>query len=85
MTRDLEEGNPSHSFRIPVAIVAILFMLFSIYAITAGTNWDSRLISETLNQEHQTEAGKIFFVDFQDTTNLVSPPQDKKERRNSQI
>ena len=63
MTRDLEEGNPSHSFRIPVAIVAILFMLFSIYAITVGTNWDSRLISETLNQEQQTEAGKIFFAD----------------------
>ena len=63
MTRDLEEGNTSHSFRIPVAIVAILFMLFSIYAITVGTNWDSRLISETLNQEQQTEAGKIFFAD----------------------
>tara|TARA_Y100000814_G_scaffold279682_1_gene242508 strand:+ start:112 stop:342 length:231 start_codon:yes stop_codon:yes gene_type:complete len=38
-------------------------MLFSIYAITVGTNWDSRLISETLNQEQQTEAGKIFFAD----------------------
>ena len=62
MTRDLEEGNPSHGFRIPVAIVAVIFMLFSIYAITAGTNWDSRLISETLSQEQQNEAEKIFFT-----------------------
>ena len=62
MTRDLEEGNPSHGFRIPVAIVAVIFMLFSIYAITAGTNWDSRLISETLKPEQQMEAEKVFFT-----------------------
>ena len=34
MTRDLEEGSTSHSFRIPVALVSLILMGVSIYAIS---------------------------------------------------
>ena len=61
MTRDLEEGNPSHSFRLPVAIVAIIFILFAYYVITQGTDWDGRLISENLDAEQQKVAATVFF------------------------
>ena len=63
MTRDLEEGNPSHSFRLPVAIVAIIFILFAYYVITQGTDWNGRLISENLDAEQQKDAAKVFFKD----------------------
>ena len=61
MTRDLEEGNPSHSFRLPVAIVAIIFILFAYYIITQGTDWNGRLISENLDAEQQKVAATVFF------------------------
>lgn len=61
MTRDLEEGNPSHSFRLPVAIVAIIFILFAYYVITQGTDWNGRLISENLDAEQQKVAATVFF------------------------
>ena len=61
MTRDLEEGNPSHSFRIPVAIVAIIFILFAYYVITQGTDWNGRLISENLDADQQKVAATVFF------------------------
>ena len=38
MTRDLEEGSPSHSFRLPVAVISLIFMGLCIYAITQ-TEW----------------------------------------------
>jgi len=63
MTRDLEEGNPSHSFRLPVAIVAIIFILFAYYVITQGTDWNGRLISENLDAEQQKVAATVFFKD----------------------
>ena len=53
MTRDLEEGNPSHSFRLPVAIVALIFILFAY--------WNGRLISENLDAEQQKVAATVFF------------------------
>ena len=40
MTRDLEEGSPSHSFRLPVAISSLIFMGLCIYAITQ-TEWSN--------------------------------------------
>mgnify|MGYP001446729323 CR=1 FL=1 len=39
MTRDVEEANSSHAFRLPIAILSIVFMGISIYAIT-NTNWN---------------------------------------------
>ena len=61
MTRDLEEGNPSHSFKLPVAIVAIIFILFAYYVITQGTDWNGRLISENLDADQQKVAATVFF------------------------
>ena len=52
MTRDLEEGNPSHSFRLPVAIISLIFMGLCIYAITK-TEWP------TMNQELGA-SGEVF-------------------------
>ena len=39
MTRDVEQANSSHAFRLPIAILSIVFMGISIYAIT-NTNWN---------------------------------------------
>ena len=39
LTRDVEQANSSHAFRLPIAILSIVFMGISIYAIT-HTNWN---------------------------------------------
>ena len=39
MTRDVEQANSSHGFRLPIAFLSIVFMGISIYAITQ-TNWN---------------------------------------------
>ena len=39
MTRDVEEGNPSHRLRIPVAVVAALFMGVAIFVVVE-TRWN---------------------------------------------
>lgn len=47
LTRDLEQGSPTHSLRIPVALVSIILMILSIYSIRA-TSWNTwNTISET--------------------------------------
>ena len=43
MTRDLEDGSTAHNFRIPVALVALILMGVSIYAIS-NTEWNLSLI-----------------------------------------
>ena len=40
LTRDLEQGSPAHSLRIPVALVSIIFMILSIYSIRS-TSWNT--------------------------------------------
>ena len=39
MTRDVEEANSSHGFRLPIAILSVVFMGISIYAISQ-TDWN---------------------------------------------
>jgi NADH-quinone oxidoreductase subunit J len=39
MTGDVEEGSPSHSMKIPVAILAILFGALSIF-VSVSTDWN---------------------------------------------
>ena len=39
MTRDVEQANSSHGFRLPIALLSIVFMGISIYAITQ-TDWN---------------------------------------------
>ena len=39
MTRDVEQANSSHGFRLPIALLSIIFMGISIYAITQ-TDWN---------------------------------------------
>ena len=47
LTRDLEQGSPTHSLRIPVALVSIILMILSIYSIRT-TSWNTwNAISET--------------------------------------
>ena len=58
MTRDLEEGSTSHSFRIPVALVSLILMGVSIYAIS-NTEWNI-IGSETLNPDQMNQAAHVF-------------------------
>ena len=39
MTRDVEEANSSHGFRLPIALLSVVFMGISIYAISQ-TDWN---------------------------------------------
>ena len=39
MTRDVEEANSSHGFRLPIALLSVVFMGISIYAISQ-TEWN---------------------------------------------
>ncbi len=39
MTRDIDEGSPSHSFRIPVALISVIFMGLAIYVVS-NTDWN---------------------------------------------
>jgi len=39
MTRDIEEGNPSHRLSIPLAIISLLFMLVAIFVVVQ-TEWN---------------------------------------------
>ena len=51
LTRDLEQGSPTHSLRIPVALVSIILMILSIYSIRA-TSWNTwNAISKTPFEE----------------------------------
>ena len=56
MTRDLEEGSPSHSFRLPVAIISMIFMGLCIYAITQ-TEWS--IIGPELGDSSELFANSI--------------------------
>ena len=58
MTRDVEQGNVSHSFRLPVAVLAIIFMGISIYAITQ-TNWNL-LDANILSAKNQDSVLNIY-------------------------
>jgi len=58
MTRDVEQGNVSHSFRLPVAVLAIIFMGISIYAITQ-TNWNL-LDANILSAKNQDSVLSIY-------------------------
>ncbi|MCI0439697.1 MAG: NADH-quinone oxidoreductase subunit J [Chloroflexi bacterium] len=40
MTRDVEEGSPSHSLRIPVGVLAALFAAAAIF-VAVSTNWNT--------------------------------------------
>ncbi len=40
MTRDVEEGSPSHSLRIPVGVLAALFAAAAIFVVVS-TNWNT--------------------------------------------
>ncbi len=40
MTRDVEEGSPSHNLRVPVGIVAALFGAAAIF-VAVSTNWNT--------------------------------------------
>ena len=40
MTKDLEEGSAFHTMRMPLAIIAIIFMGLAIYSISS-TNWNT--------------------------------------------
>ena len=58
MTRDVEQGNVSHSFRLPVAVLAIIFMGISIYTITQ-TNWNL-LDTNILSAKNQDSVLNIY-------------------------
>ena len=58
MTRDLEDGSTAHNFRIPVALVALILMGVSIYAIS-NTEWNI-IGTETLNTDQMNQAADVF-------------------------
>jgi len=58
MTRDLDEGSPSHGFRIPVALISLIFMALSIYAVSA-TDWNL-LGSESLTASQIADTEVVF-------------------------
>ena len=58
MTRDLEDGSTAHNFRIPVALVALILMGVSIYAIS-NTEWNI-IGAETLNTDQMNQAADVF-------------------------
>ena len=49
LTRDLEQGSPAHSLKIPVALVAIILTILSIYAILS-TEWHTTNIDMSEDQ-----------------------------------
>ena len=58
MTRDLDEGSPSHGFRIPIALTSLIFMALSIYAVSA-TDWN--LLGSESFTDSQNEENKVVF------------------------
>jgi NADH-quinone oxidoreductase subunit J len=56
LTRDLEDGSPAHSFRIPVALVAITFVLIAIYSIV-NTDWSE---ISAISGDLEPEVIKVF-------------------------
>ena len=48
MTADVEEGNPSHRFRIPVGIIAALFGAVAIF-VAVATDWNLLEKSDAIN------------------------------------
>lgn len=57
MTRDLDEGSLPHSFRIPVALISIVFMGLVIYAVS-NTNWNL-LGPQNLTEDQMRDVQKI--------------------------
>jgi len=56
LTRDLEQGSPSHSLRLPVALVSIILMILSIYSIRS-TSWNTISNAST---SQITEINEVF-------------------------
>ena len=62
MTRDVEEGSPSHRLSIPVGVVAALFAAVAIY-VAVATNWnllEPAMQSESLGADSIDKIGVVF-------------------------
>ena len=58
MTKDIDEGNPSHGFRLPVAIISLIFMGIAIYVVSK-TEWPL-LISQSLTTAQISQIETVF-------------------------
>jgi NADH-quinone oxidoreductase subunit J len=58
MTKDIDEGNPSHGFRLPVAIISLIFMGIAIYVVSK-TEWPL-LISQSLTTAQISQIQTVF-------------------------
>ena len=62
MTRDVEEGNPSHSLRLPVGVLAALFAAMAIF-VAVETEWNLMATGATANETGPTEQVTAFAAD----------------------
>ena len=69
MTRDIDDGNPSHGFRLPVAIVSLVFMGIAIYAVSQ-TEWPL-LASQSLSPDQISQSKAVFENTIPDTAQML--------------
>tara|TARA_Y100000588_G_C14058368_1_gene840296 strand:- start:109 stop:657 length:549 start_codon:yes stop_codon:yes gene_type:complete len=69
MTRDIDDGNPSHGFRLPVAIISLVFMGIAIYAVSQ-TEWPL-LASQSLSPDQISQSKAVFENTIPDTARML--------------